>query len=226
MYQPDILIKSFLVSVSKSPLLGESQDLLKYKVCDFNDYSNNFDEIDFDILAKYKVNNLGFGVAKNIKLTWRFDVPKAIKLIKKTLPNNYQFSWYQDLNTYFFNNLEDSNFHYSANANFNYQEIDYLSPINIKDHSHLHSIPEIIIYTHYLFLLFKSGLNEEVDEAFHVFEFSEHKFPSPLLQVEYSDLNGKKYRSKYKFKLTAVNMQNEEVKDLTKEFAYLGFHLI
>ncbi|RKD94083.1 hypothetical protein [Marinifilum flexuosum] len=226
LYQPDILIKSFLVSISKSPLHKENEELIEYKTCDFNDYSNNYNEIEFEVSSKYKIDNLGFGIAKNIKCTWQFDTKKAIKKIEKLLPTNYQFSWHKNLNLYFLNNLENEDFHYSANANIGRQEIDYISPINVQKNNHLHTIPEIVIFTHYLFLLFENNLTDKEGKNFNVFEFCDYKFPNPVLKVEYKDLNGKKYKYEYKFQLSAVDTQVQEKLDLTKEFAYLHFELI
>jgi hypothetical protein len=205
LYQPEILIKSFLVSISKSPLQKGKEELIEYRTCDFNDYSNNYNETKFEITSNYKIDNLGFGVAKNIKCTWEFNTKKAITEIEKALPTNYEFNWYKELNLYFLNNLENEDFHYSASGNIERQEIDYISPINIQKNNHLHTIPEIIIYTHYLFLIFKENLAGKKGENFHIFEFNNYKFPEPVLKVEFKDLNGKTYKNKYKFKITAVN---------------------
>jgi hypothetical protein len=226
LYKPEILIKSFLVSISKSPLQKVKEELMKYKTCDFNDYSNNYNENKFEINSKYKIDNLGFGIAKNIKCTWEFKTKKAITEIQKVLPTNYEFNWDKELNLYFLNNSENEDFYYSAFGNIERQEIDYISPINVQKNNHLHTIPEIIIYTHYLFLIFKENLVGKKAENFHIFKFNNYKFPEPILKVEYNDLNGKKYKYKYRFKITAVNLQIEDTLDLTKEFAYLQFKLI
>ncbi len=226
LYQPDILIKSFLVAISKSPLQKKEDELMEYKTCDFNDYSNNYNEIGFEFFSKYKIDNLGFGTAKNIKCIWQFDTKKAIKKITEVLPSNYQFSSYKELDLYFLNDLDNENFHYSVNTKIDRQEIDYISPINIQKNNHLHTIPEIIIITHYLFLLFKNNLTDKKGENFLVFEFCNYKFPNPSLKVEYEDLNGKKYKNEYKFKLTAISTQVEKNLNLTKEFANLQFELI
>lgn len=155
-----------------------------------------------------------------------YDSFDKIGTIRKTKYTNYQFSWHKSLNLYFLDNLENEDFHYSANANIDRQEIDYISPINVQKNNHLHTIPEIVIFTHYLFLLFKNNLTDKEGENFNVFEFCDYKFPNPVLKVEYKDLNGKKYKNEYKFQLCAVDTQVEEKLDLTKEFAYLHFELI
>ena len=223
-YKPDILIKTFLVAISKSPVL-KKEELLEYKTCDFNDYSNNYNEVKYEVSAKYKVENLGFGIAKNVKCQWKFDAEKAIQLINKELPQKYSFSLHESLNLYFLRNSIDEDFYYSASANIEEHAIDYIAPINIHSHSHFHTVPDIIIYAHYLFLIFRVGLLEKEAQNFNIFRFKNYKFPIPSLIIEYRDLNNKKYKKKYKFELTAVTTQVNELLDMTKEFAYLEFEV-
>ena len=127
------------------------------------------------------------------------------------------------MSLYFLNDCNNKDFHYSAFTKIEKQNIDYIAPINIHSHSHLHTVPNIIIYTHYLFLLFKKELLKEKVDNFNIFKFEEYKFPTPSLIIEYIDLNNKKYKKEYKFELTAVSTQIDEVLDMTKEFAYLEF---
>jgi len=224
-YKPDVLIKAFIVSISKSPLQRKKEELLKYKVCDYNDYSTNFNEVKLDISPKYKVENFGFGVAKNVECLWHFDVKKAIKLIQEVLPNTYSFSYHKSLNLYFLNNLTDDDFYYSANANIEYQNIDYIAPFNVQKHYQYHTIPEIIVFTHYLFLIFKNELTERSVDSFNIFNFNDFQFPKPMLSIKYRDLNNKTYQKRYRFKLVAVDTQAKETLDMTKEFSYLTFEL-
>ena len=224
-YKPDVLIKAFTVSVSKSPLQKENDELLQYKVSDYNDYSVNFNELEFEISPKYKVENFGFGVAKNVECQWQFDTKKAIKLIQEILPNTYSFSFYEEINSYFLNNLLDSDFHYAENANIKCQNIDYIAPFNVQKHYQYHTIPPIIIFSHYLFLIFRNKLFEQNANNFHIFDFYDYKFPKPILSIKYNDLNNKTYQKKYKFKLNAVVTQINEELDMKTEFSYLTFEL-
>jgi len=226
LYLPDILIKSFTVSISKSPLIKEDKESIQYKTSVFNDYSNNYNNIDFEVSAKYKVDNVGFGVAKNLICEWEFDSKRAIKEIEKILPTDYNINLYKDLNIYSLEHLKNEDFHYSAHANIDKQEIDYITPISVEKHYHFHTIPEIIIFCHYLFLIYKTNLTEKSGENFNILEFFDYKFPMPTLRVKYKDINGDNHKRLYKFKLTAVNTQFDEVLDLTKEFAYLEFQLV
>jgi hypothetical protein len=225
MYKPDILIKSFIVTISKNPLQKE-EELLEYKVQNYNDYSINYNETKFENSPKYKVENFGFGVAKNVECQWYFDTKKAIKLIQEILPNSFSFSYHESLNLYFLNNLQNDNFHHSANANIECQNIDYIAPFNVQTHYQYHIIPQIIVYVHYLFLIFKKKLIEQSVENFHIFEFDDCKFPKPTLSVKYKDLNDKIYQKTYKFKISAVATQGgSETLDMTEEFSYLTFEL-
>ncbi len=225
LYKPEILIKSFLVSISKNPLQKGVDELLNYKVCDYNDYSNNYNQIEFDISPKYKVDNLGLGIAKYIKCEWQFNTVKAIKLINSSLPNQYSFDFHKKLNIYFLNYSKDDSFHYSANANIYNQIIDYIAPINIQKHSHFHAVPEIILFSHYLYLIFKNNLIDNQGDNFNIFEFNDFNFPKPKLKIEYKDLNNKRYKKEFSFKVCAVATQIGEILDLTQEFSYLEFEI-
>jgi hypothetical protein len=224
LYKPEILIKSFAVSISKNPLHKEIDELILYKVADFNDYSINFNSIDFEVSPKYKVENLGFGIAKNVKCEWKFKTEKAISLIEKIMPDSYELKRHNNLNTFYLSNLNDEEFYYSTNANISRDNIDYISPINVQKHFHYHVIPEIIIFTHYLYFIFKSNLIEKTAENFNIFEFN-NQLPKPTLVIEYKDLNGKKYKNEFNFNVTVVATQTNENLDLTNEFAYLEFEL-
>ena len=224
-YQPEVLIKSFLIAISKSPLLKESNELLEYKTLDFNDHSKNFDGTKFSVSTNYIVNNLGFGVASNVKCKWNFDYAKSIKLIEKVMPQRYSFSYYESLKTYFLNNMHNEEFQLSFNVNMEAVYIDYIAPISVEKHYHEHSIPRAITLCHYLYLLFVLGLNGRAGENFNHLDFSEYKFPTPKLEIEYFDINGKKYRRTFTFKVFAVTTQIDEKLDLTKEFGYLTFEV-
>lgn len=77
------------------------------------------------------------------------------------------------------------------------QEISYVSTINVSDHYHLHHIPEIILFTHYLYLIFKKQLTQISSPKYGIFKFE--VFPQPKLRLQYYYLNGKKYTKKFQF---------------------------
>lgn len=224
-YKPEVLIKSFIISISKSPLIIKEEELIKYKFSDFNDYSINSNNLSFEISPRYKVENLGFGIAKQVKCEWNFNIKKAIKMIENIMPEKYSFNYNKNLNIYFLTNSMNTEYHYSSNANIYKNVVDYIPPINIQQHFHFHTIPSIIVFTHYLFLIFKKNLLKEEGDNFNVFDFKSEKFPSPILKISYKDLNNKRHKRDVKFKITAVDTQIDEMVDLTKEFAYLLFEI-
>jgi hypothetical protein len=221
MYKPEVLIKSFYLSISKSPLFKETAELLLFKTAPFNDYSVNYNDLPFSINKNYKIDNVGFGPAENIICEWKFDTSTAIKKIKEILPEKMHFNFLNSLDLYLLVIENNQDFHYSANARIQEQEISYISPINVSDHYHLHAIPEIIIFSYYLFLIFKKGLIQKSCPNFGVFEFED--FPQPELYIKYYDLNGKKYTKKFQFEITAISLQVEENILMDKEFAMLQF---
>jgi hypothetical protein len=228
-YKPEILIKSFVVYIHKSPLELQSEELLLYKSANFNEYKKNSEENiskEFGVSCLYKVENLGFGPAKKLKLSWNYNTQKALSIIEKMFPDRYYFNQYKPLNYYFLVDKSNTNYHFSiTNETVTKQDIDYLTPINIKEHSHYHSIPKEIILTYYLYYIFKNNLINTINEnCYGNDDFG--NLPKPHLKMEYEDINGKKYSKDYKFKISLVSTQNDNTMEMDKEFGYLLFTII
>lgn len=228
-YKPEILIKSFIVYINKSPLELKSQELLLYKTNNFNEYKKSLEDNvnrEYEVSCLYKVENLGFGPAKKLKLTWNYDTKKALDLIEKMFPEKYYFNQYKPLNYYFLVDKYNDDYHFSiTNESVTNQYIDYLTPINIKEHSHYHTIPKEIILTYYLYFIFKNSLiNTENENCYGDDDLG--KLPKPELRIEYEDINGKKYSKNYKFKISLVSTQLDEKMEMDKEFGYLLFRII
>lgn len=226
-YKPEILIKSFIVYINKSPLELQPEELLLYKTDNFNEYKKNVDDSEnkeFGVSCLYKVENLGFGPAKKLKLVWNYDTKKALNIIEKMFPDKYFFNHYEPLKYYFLVDKDNADYHFSIiNENVTEQNIDYLTPINIKEHSHYHSIPKEIILTHYLYLIFKHNLTTNKNENCYV-DDDFGKLPKPRLKIQYEDLNGKKYLKDFKFQISFVSTQGE-ILEMNKEFGYLLFSI-
>lgn len=228
-YRPEILIKSFIVYINKSPLELEPEELLLYKTDNYNEYKESFEENvnkKFGVSSLYKVENLGFGPAKKIKITWSYDTQKALDILEKLLPARYYFHQYKPLRYYFLIDKTNSNYHLSiTNAYITNQSIDYLTPINIKEHSHYHSIPKEIILTYYLYFILKNNLIYPLSEL-HSRDNDFGLLPTPQLKLEYEDMNGKKYSKEYNFIISFVSTQLEEKMEMNKEFGYLLFSFV
>lgn len=225
-YKPEILIKSFIIYINKSPLELKPRELLLFKSSNFNEYKKNNENLtsEFGVSCLYKVENIGFGPAKKVKLTWNYNTKFALNLIEKTFTKDYWFNEYRELNYYFLNIKDKEDFHFSiTNETKTHQDIDYLTPINIKEHSHYHSIPKQIVLTHYLYYIFKNNLFKTVNENRYGEEFTE--LPKPTLKIEYEDINGKKYTTVYKFKISIVSTQQDDQMEMDKEFGFLHFEI-
>lgn len=114
-YKPEILIKSFVVYINKSPLELKNEELLQYYSTNFNEYNNPENlENKYSVSCLYKVDNFGFGPAEKIRCTWKYDTEQALKLIEKELNEDYYFSQYEKLKYYFLINRKNDSFHFSV----------------------------------------------------------------------------------------------------------------
>lgn len=223
-YKPQILLKSFLVYINKSPLCLEPEELQLFKTENFNEYKDNTSiKKEYEVSSLYKIENLGFGIAKNIKVTWNFDMQKALKLLEKELSQEFHLNQYKPLNYYFIHKKNNEKFQITLkNEKEIIQTTDYITPINIKEHAHYHSIPKDVTIIHFLYFIFKNKLTNTVNIN-NSYDSEFENFPVIKLKIEYFDLNDKKYISKYKFKTSIVSTQINDETDMRKEFGYLLF---
>lgn len=226
-YKPQLLMKSFLVYISKSPLFLEKEELLGFKVYNYNEYKEKSEqsEIIFDTSPLYKAENLGFGPAVNIKFTWYFNMSRALKIIEKELHEDLYFSEYKPLNYFFLHKKSDNDFQLTIhNKKQEIQTVDYIAPINVKEHTHYHTISKDVINIHFLYYILKCKLTQKINK--NVYGVELNNLPRIKLRIDYFDLNGKKYTKKYKFQTSIVTTQIEDEIDMTKDFAYLLFEII
>lgn len=225
-YKPFLVLKSFIVYINKSPLCLNQEELLLFKTDNFNEYQlDDKPQKTFEITPLYKIENLGFGIAKNIKLTWTFDMKIALKCLESEFNQDLFFGEYKPLKYYFLHKKSDQDYQYSfINENITKQTIDYIPPINVKEHTHFHAISKDLIVTHFLYYILKNKLTEELNKNPYTFNFDD--FPKVELKIKYYDLNNKKYQHRYKFKMSFISTQSEEFTDVTKEFGYLHFELV
>lgn len=239
-YKPELLIKSFIVYINKSPLIKQNEELIKYKVENFNEYDKkpfkNKDGDEYSVSPLFKIENYGFGPAKKIILTWRYNVEKAVHEINKVLYDEYYFHEYRDkgktsffeesdrMHYYFLKKKDDDEFQISFyNKKKVIQGIDYLPPINVEEHSHYHTIPSEIIKSYYTYFLFKNKLIEKRSK--HLFGNEIKELPQVSLEMQYEDINGKTYTKNFNFKLSVIITQLDDYIDTDKEFGYLHFEI-
>lgn len=220
-YKPELFLNSFCVSPSHNPLI--SDDLVRYKIMKYNDYSKRSDDDKGHISVLYKMENLGFGVAKDVVCEWDFDHQKAASLLQSVMPENYELK--RSHNAYQITDRNDEDFYKFCSLfdmdNIHKQKIDYISPIQVQDHENKHTLPPIVIFSYYYYLLFKNKMLNQNSENFYHIDYD--NMPKPKLKVSYKDVNDKTYRKEYVLNITASCTQiNEDIDNITidtsKEF--------
>jgi len=214
MYKPELFLKSFCIIPTFNPLSVIKRDKsLEYKLVNYNDYSENTAEETPRISVLYKLENMGFGVAKDIKCVWEFDYKKAINKILPHISSEYEM--YSHKLFYGIRKLNDEKFHRSASPNLDEQNIDYISPINQSTHNHKHTIPEIILFTHTFYFIFKNDFTTSSHDNYFNEDFD--NFPKPKLHLSYKDINGKKYKKTYVINITCCSATTKETLTMEDE---------
>jgi hypothetical protein len=216
MYKPEIFLTPLCFKPEYNPII-ENEKIRSYTLLEYNNYQEDKLELKSQINILYKLENLGFGVASNVLCQWNFDYSKAIKEMEKILPEDFTLSDQFDYT--FINRKSNPNFLIAANVEDikNNQKIDFIPPINFKEHHNLHSIPHSIIIIYLMYLLFNKNLISDTGKMFYIEEFE--ALPKPKVIIEYKDLNGKKYSKTYTLSISACSLQSDQdVLDLTKEY--------
>lgn len=222
-YKPELILKSFTIEPSKSPLLLSKREYLNYKVSDFNDHSVNYNNVEFQVYPPYKINNLGFGIAKNVKCTWYFDHKKAISMITDLLPSNFEFLHHPDTGYYFLKNNRDEHFFYSVNYDYTPDTTDVIAPVQVQENNSYFSVPKVIVFTHILYLIFKEKMLNEKADQFHFFEFTD--FPKVSVMIECVDLNDERYSKEIEFEVVGVASQVVDTIDMHQPFCMFQFNV-
>lgn len=222
-YKPELVMRSLNIGISKSPFCLGEDEILEYKVSNFNDYSTNYNEVKNSTFAGYLLNNLGFGIAKKVTCTWIYDHEKAIEELRNVIGEDFRINHHTG--SYYLEDLKDDNFFYSANYSFDFGPdfTEYIAPVSVEKNFNFHSVPRVILFTHYLYLIFEFQIHTTVPQQFGVYEFE--SLPKPRLEIEYFDLNDKKYKKTISFKIVAVASQIGDVINPNEEFCMLQFNV-
>lgn len=209
MYKPELFLKSFCIIPTFNPLSNKNrEELLEYKLTNYNDYSESTNKAEPNISPLYKLENIGFGVAKDVKCEWEFDYKKAINKIQEYISDDYEL-YFQSF-FYGIRKKNDDEFHRSATIleKGETQNIDYIPPIHIANHHHKHVIPSIILFSHIYYLIFKHNLIAQTYSRFDGEDYVD--FPKVKLKLTYKDVNNKVYKKKYCLSISAISPTIEE----------------
>jgi hypothetical protein len=173
-----------------------------------NEYGNFYywtgmpENAEFDI-GKEWINlipeNIGVGVAKDIKIEWIFNQKKALKYLadKKEpeyalLKSHILFLKHIETNTerLFFHNIESGSISYLFKEESNEDEKYFSIPNGILSMFELH----LIIYNDILNWLPKDEVIDYLYESFS-------KLPKVYFMISYRDINNKQYKKKYYLKI-------------------------
>lgn len=223
-YKPELFLHSFCVVPTSSPLF--SIDRVRYKTTKYNDYSGESNLEKFHPSILYKLENLGFGVASEIECQWQFDFNIASQKLKSILPNEYELKFH---NKYFFLHRKgNEDFVHSASVNAilekDIQKVDFIAPLQVKEHYSKHTIPEVIFFMYYLDVVFRNNLfsGERSKNFYHIADIP---MPKPILTASYKDLNNKRYKKKFQLDISCSVTQLDEYIETSKEFCVFYFNV-
>lgn len=192
-YKPELILDSFCSKLYAKDFLSKNDDL-RYITSKYRE--NNQKKIienNRQIYIYYLLQNIGFGTAKYIIGEWYFDYKKAMKILKKHIPHNFEIQ--SNTDSYFIKNLETDALLVFFKSSLSKDSIDYILPEQTEENGKGQAIPSIIsdIFTYYI--VFKYNINTGLNNDPIYEEFKD--LPKPKFQVQYKDFNGKKHSKKF-----------------------------
>lgn len=207
-YFPDINLADFSFYVYKADFSDEIKSIYLYS---FKQRKEENSKIDGFNELKTGINNIGFGVAKNVRWSWDFNIEKAQEIIIKdenvVWGNNDDFitidSISQNIEWAF--NIDEDN----IGGKFN-----FILPYGNENKENEIVIPDYFIYLYWLYMVNQiSNVNEH-----NIPKSIEDNFPLLKLNVKYTDIHfnelSKTFLIEIKFDMIAT--PKEETKELAK----------
>jgi hypothetical protein len=219
-YKPELFLDSFCYFASNNPLLYH--ELVMYRVSPFNEIFEGKNENPKRISVNYKLENLGFGIAKSVECQWEFDYKKAIEIIEDQLPDGYYLN--RVLDDYI--SLE----HVSKSIYISFylkdlekQAFDFVRPASVGENKKHLAIPNIIIDCYLIVLILKYQLLENTCKNYRYEEFED--FPKVTLNLKYKDLQNKVYKKKLSLNISSASNQVEDSISFIKDHEYAIFYV-
>lgn len=174
-YFPDLNMANFKFYLYKGDYDSREDSIILYcykNKKELNEPINGYNELTIGI------NNIGFGVAKNIKWSWNFNIDLAQQEICKNtkikwiLENDYLGVKYNKLNIDWYFNINSDNI--GGNANF------------ILPYSYENKAIEIVIPEYFIFLYWLYVVSLLEDETLKTLDLN---FPPLELNLNYTDIH-------------------------------------
>lgn len=203
-YHPDLNMANFSFYVYKGDFDEEFKTVSLYSYRDKQDENSpikGYNELTINI------NNIGFGVAKDIKWRWNFDLEKA----KEAICNNDIVSWKKkedflcidskDLNIEWIYDIEEEN----IGSSFN-----FILPYSNENRQTEIIIPSYFIDMYWLYMVIELLIRKK--------EIIKIDFPSLELYLNYTDIHAKKLEKIFfiNLKFDFLAAPSEESRQLAK----------
>lgn len=158
----------------------------------------------------YSIENVGFGVAKNLNIYVEFNYDKAIDMITSVLPSTHKLEIFSE--TIRISEIATNNCFVSiyCTRDLNNTNYDFILPRKDEKFDRSPSIQPSIIQLLSIYFLFKRELHL-VKNDYLIFHEDFESFPKPILKIEYKDIGGIIHKRKFEtsFSLSISNLDGD-----------------
>jgi hypothetical protein len=166
--------------------------------------------------ATIRIVNVGFGVAKDVKVKWTFDIKSFIDEVNQLAQKKFQTYFLVEQNQ-FLSVMSKGNNIYSANTKMDSLQFEYLLPVGNQPSGQDILLPPayVLLVSSYLCLSVKTERT-----------YLEIKVPNIVLELSYIDIGGKRYTSEHKLNINIImigqHADEESFPQFSIEFAEIA----
>ena len=142
-----------------------------------------------------KVQNIGLGAAKDIRLLWKFDYTAAIKELRQIAPPGFTFTAEPDKIT--IHNTRDDYYDILFLDELKEQQLNYILPTQHTERQKDAALPRTAISLYLYYLMFHHNLYQKTGRKVYTEDF--RVLPRLQLMVSYRDIADKLYRKSFAF---------------------------
>lgn len=204
-YHPDINMANFSFYVYKGDFDDEIDSIYLYS---FKDRKDENEKIDGFNELKIGINNIGFGVAKNVKWHWNFDLIQAQKIICK----NKGVKW-ENGEDFLTIDSKKVNIKWAFDINEDNigESFNFILPYSNENRETEIVIPDYFISLYWLYMVIQIGKKGPKKAL-------EDTFPPLELNVNYTDIHSNEMEKKFLIEIhfDMIAAVREKTKELGK----------
>lgn len=208
LYKPELYFDGFDAEVFNIPITMGAEVQFEYRRHRLNYLNDPLKQFDTEckISLPYQLKNMGMGTAKSVAAKWHFDREAVQKNLEALLPESFELELLDE--TLWLKNTDPALYDYMDFDDLNKGHFEYILPTAKGIDSREEAFPKCILNSYLYNFIFTKDLHEDRFTTVYYYDFE--GLPKPILELNYTDINNKRYKNRFEFSLSIINPVEDE----------------